>query len=92
MRDRISDAFYAVAYAFDWVLVRAKVIVKAAPTVLAAVALLAPLVASDIAEALPAPWSERVTSVGLTVAAVATALVSVIRRLTPVPPSERGLL
>lgn len=78
--------------AFRWAHVRAVVILKAAPTWLTFVALAAPVLADELADVLPAPVSERVTSLLLTVAAVAGALIATIRRLTPVPPEERGIL
>lgn len=71
---------------------KAKVIATALPTWLAVVVLAAPIVAEEAASVLPSGWAERVTSVALTVVAVATAAINVIRRLTPVHPYERGIL
>lgn len=69
-----------------------KVVTTAAPTVLAGVVLAAPIVAEEAAKVLPAPWSDRVTAVCLTVAAAAGAAVAVIRRVTPVVKAQRGIL
>lgn len=70
---------------------KARTVLTALPTFLAVVALVAPIVAEEAAQVLPAPWSERVTAVALTVAAVAAAVVQVVRRVTPVIDSARGL-
>lgn len=70
---------------------KAWVVVTALPALLAAVVLAAPILAEEAAKVLPAPWSDRVTALCLTVAAIAAALVQVVRRLTPVVKSARGL-
>lgn len=71
---------------------RLKVVITAAPTWLALVAVAAPIVAEEAATVIPAPWSDRVTAIVLGVGAVAAAVVTTIRRLTPVAAAERGLL
>lgn len=73
-------------------LARLVVIARAVPTWCTIAALAAPIVAEEAATVLPAPWSDRVTAVALTVAGVAGAVVTVIRRVTPVLEHERGIL
>ena len=71
---------------------RLKVIVTALPTYLAIVVLAAPMVAQSASEVLPTPWSQRVTALCLTAAAAAASAIALIRRVTPVINTQRGLL
>ncbi len=71
---------------------RLVVLARAVPTWATIAALAAPIVADEAARVLPAPWSERVTAVALSFAGVCTAIVTVVRRVTPVLEHERGIL
>lgn len=73
-------------------LARVVVLARAVPTWATIAALSAPIVAEEAARVLPAPWSERVTALGLTVAGVCGAIVTVVRRVTPVVKEQRGIL
>lgn len=70
---------------------RLVVIVKAAPTWLAAIVTAAPIIATALADQLPTAWAADVTNVGVRVVAIAGAAIVVIRRLTPVAKADRGL-
>jgi hypothetical protein len=70
---------------------RVRVVLTALPTWLGAVSLAAPIVAQQIATVFP-HGAEHVVSVVVTAGGVATAAVTVIRRLTPVPADQQGLL
>lgn len=89
MLDRLLIAFYSAVEKFPRVV---RVVVKAAPTYLALAVLVAPIVAEEAAAVLPAPWAEGVTALGLKVVLVATAVLNVIRRVSPVARDRRGLL
>lgn len=69
---------------------RVRVVLTALPTVLAAFALAAPELAERASALLPG--GERIASIILTLACVASFAVFAIRRLTPVPPDQRGIL
>lgn len=69
---------------------RARVIVTALPTWLAVFAVAAPELADRAAEVLPG--GERVAAAIVTAGTVAGFVVFAIRRLTPVAPSQRGIL
>ncbi|MGE3835765.1 MAG: hypothetical protein AB7H43_13425 [Acidimicrobiia bacterium] len=71
---------------------RIVVILTAAPTYLTAIAAVLPLIAGDLAEVLPAGAAETVGHVALVVAGWLGAAVAIIRRVTPVAASRRGLL
>lgn len=73
-------------------LARLRVIATAAPTWLAAISAAAPFIADDIAHQLPDSWARPTARVVLTIGGLATAAIQTIRRLTPVPPSQRGVL
>lgn len=74
------------------VLARLVVLLRAVPTWATIGALAAPIVAEELSQVLPAPWSERVTALGLTVAGALGAIVTIVRRVTPVVESQRGIL
>lgn len=72
-------------------LARIKVILTALPTWLGAVALAAPVLAQQIAAVFP-HGAEHVVSLVLTAGGVATAAITVIRKVTPVRGDQVGLL
>lgn len=72
-------------------LARARVVLRAAPTYLTAVAAATPFVSTQLATVLP-DQAERIGSIGLCVAAWLTAAVLIIRRVAPVLPADRGVL
>jgi len=71
---------------------RAKVVLTAAPTYLVAAAVLIPFVVDQLATVLPTTWSETVAQVAGKAVAVLGVAVAIIRRVTPVPAAQRGLL
>lgn len=77
---------------FSKFIARAKVVFTAAPTYLIAASAIVVIVSSEAATVLPAGAATTVAAVSLKVVAVLTAAINVIRRVTPVLPSERGLL
>jgi hypothetical protein len=71
---------------------RLRVLLKAAPTWLAAVAAVLGVIAAEVVPNLPDNLAAKVGGVvafGLSIVAAATA---VVRRVTPVLPPERGIL
>lgn len=71
---------------------RAKVVFNAAPTYLVAASAIAIIVSDEVSTVLPAGAATVVAAVTLKVVAVLGAAVSIIRRVKPVLPSERGIL
>lgn len=71
---------------------RILVVLKAAPTWLTAASAVAVTFADEIAPLIPSPWSERVSAAALSVVSVLAAAIVVIRRVSPVPAAERGIL
>lgn len=78
--------------AFQKFIARAKVIFTAAPTYLVAASAIVIIVSSEAATVLPAGVATTVGAVALKIVAVLTAAINIIRRVTPVLPSERGIL
>jgi hypothetical protein len=70
---------------------RLKVILTAAPTYLTSAAAIVTIFASEIAEIIPGQ-AEGITEGAVVVVGVLTVAINIIRRVTPVLPSERGLL
>lgn len=73
-------------------LARVRVVLTAAVTWLTAIAAVVPFIADDIAAQLPEGAAEQVTKYALLAVAWLGAAVSIIRRVTPVLPQERGVL
>lgn len=71
---------------------RARTILSALVTWLLVASAVLTTIADDIAPALPAPWSERVTAIVISVLGVVSAAIAIIRRVTPVDSADRGLL
>lgn len=71
---------------------RVKVVWRAAPTWLTGASVVVGVVAEEIADVLPAGAAEDVGHVALVVVAWLGAAIGIIRRVTPVPPEERGIL
>lgn len=74
---------------------RTRVVLTAAPTYLVSLAVILTIVSEQVAELLPmvpAGTAETVARWLVTAAGSLTAAVSIIRRVTPVLPNERGLL
>lgn len=71
---------------------RVRVVLTAAVTWITAVAAVIPFIADDIADQLPSGAAEQVTKYALLAVAWLGAAVSIIRRVTPVLPDERGVL
>lgn len=76
----------------EQVLARIRVFLKSAPTYLVAAGAVLTIVADEIAKAVPAGWQDNVVRIGGTAAAIIGAAVTIIRRVTPVLPEERGML
>lgn len=73
-------------------LARIRVILTAAPTWLVFAALTVPIVTEEVAKVLPASWAERVVTIGGYVVGWLGAAIAIVRRVTTVLPSERGIL
>lgn len=73
-------------------LARIRVILTAAPTWLVLAALTVPIVTEEVAKVLPTSWAEQVVTVGGYVVGWLGAAIAIIRRVTAVLPSERGIL
>lgn len=69
-----------------------KVIVGAAPTYLVVAAAVVPIVAEEVGNVLPAGAGAVVAQVAITLTGVLGAAIAIIRRVTPVLPSQRGIL
>ena len=70
----------------------AKVVLKAAPLWISAALAFVTLVVTDVVPLLPDAWQGNVLSVTGTVIAVLTAALTIVRRVTPVEPDQRGIL
>ncbi len=77
---------------FQTFIAKAKVVLTAAPTYLAAFAAAVPLLLTVWVPLLPEHLAVRVTAVGAGAVAVTGAAIATIRILTPVKPKDRGLL
>ncbi len=73
-------------------LTRVRVVATQAVTYLVGAAAVIPFIADDIADQLPAGAAGQVTKYALLAVAWIGAAVSIIRRVTPVLPQDRGLL
>ena len=71
---------------------RILVVLKAAPTYLVALSTVVTILAEEIAAVLPAGAANDVGVVAVRVVAVLATSVAIIRRVTPVVASRRGLL
>lgn len=71
---------------------RAKVVATALVTWLVVLVAALQVVIDEIAPLLPAPWDQKVTSWLLSAISVVSVAILIIRRVTPVPPEERGIL
>ena len=71
---------------------RAQVVLTAAVTWLVIAAAVITIIADELAKVLPAPWSDRISAWAITILGVLGAVITIIRRVTPVRPEERGLL
>lgn len=74
---------------------RTRVVLTALPTYLVAAAVILTIVSEDVAQLLPmvpAGTAETVARWLVAAAGSLTAAVSIIRRVTPVLPAERGIL
>lgn len=77
---------------FQALIARAKVVFSAAPTYLVAASAIAIIVSDEVSTVLPAGAATVVAAVTLKLVAVLGAAISIIRRVTPVLKSERGIL
>lgn len=71
---------------------RAKVIGSSAVTYLTAASAVVVILAEEIAKVLPSGYSDDVGRWAIVVVAVIAAAIAIIRRVTPVIPSDRGIL
>lgn len=71
---------------------RLRIIATAAPTWLTAASTVLLIIHSEIAGLLPAGVAERLGSIVLVAVAWLGAAVAIIRRVTPVPVEQRGVL
>lgn len=78
------DQLYALA-------AKAKVVLTAAITWLVALEAALVILADELAPLIPAPWSDRINAGLLIAIGIIATAVAIIRRVTPVIPSERGI-
>lgn len=78
--------------AWAWLKARAAVVAKAAPTWLTGLSVVLTIVSEELAEVLPAGAAETVGRLVILATAWIGAAVSIIRRVTPVPTDERGIM
>lgn len=71
---------------------RVKVVLTAAPTYLTAASAAVIIAREEIVELLPEAWQGNAVQVTVTALAWLTAAITIIRRVTPVLPDDRGLL
>ena len=69
-----------------------KVVATAFPTYLVIAAAVVPILSEELAKVLPSGAATVVGSLSLTVVGVLAAAISIIRRVTPVIKSDRGIL
>lgn len=73
-------------------LARLSVIFTAAPTYLVAAGAVVAIVSDEVSKVLPSGWQDNALQIGGAIAGILAAAVSIIRRVTPVLPHERGIL
>lgn len=73
-------------------LARIKVLLKAAPARIIALAGTAVVAIEEGAKYLPTGWQDNAVQIGGIIAALLLAAQQIVRRVTPVDKSERGLL
>jgi len=71
---------------------RARVILTAAPTYLVAAGAVVSVVSSEVSKVLPSGWQDNALQIGGAIGAIIGAAIAIVRRVTPVLVSERGLL
>lgn len=69
-----------------------KVVLTSAPTVIVAVTVAVGLVAQSLVDVLPDQYDGKVTKVAAWVVLALTGLANIVRRVTPVVESARGVL
>jgi hypothetical protein len=90
--DRVASLVDSGVAQAKLLIARAVVLLTALNSYLIAFAVAAPVLAEKVSNVLPAPTSEKVTAILLTLAGIATSISLVIRRSTVVPKSERQIL
>lgn len=73
-------------------LARIKVIITAAPTYLTMAAVVVGILADELSKTVPDGWQDNVVQIGGAIVAVLGAAIAIIRRVTPVLESQRGIL
>lgn len=73
-------------------LARIKVLLKAAPTYLAAAGVLVAILADEIGKLAPSGWQDNAVQILGSLAGIIAAATAIVRRVTPVLPKQRGLL
>lgn len=68
------------------------VILTSVVTLVTTLAVAVSVFVDEVADALPAGWQDNALSIGATVVSVLGAAAAAIRRVTEVPPDERGIL
>ena len=71
---------------------KVKVVLKAAPTYLALAITVITVMVGELVPLLPEDLAVRVTAFAVALIAALAAVIRTIRRLTPVPKEQRGLL
>ena len=71
---------------------RVRVVLKAAPTYLVLVSATATIVTDEVAKVLPSGWQDNALQIGGVIVSVLGAAVAIVRRVTPVLDSQKGLL
>lgn len=90
--ERILELLTRIAGFLKEVGERAKVVATALVTWLVVLVAALQVVIDEIAPLLPAPWDQKVTAWLLSAISVVSVAILIIRRVTQVPPEERGIL
>ena len=83
---------YHTIDSLDEIQAKAKVVATSVVTVLSGLAVLVTSFANEIAAVAPEGWQDNVLGVGVTVTAWLTAAVAALRKVTPVPADQVGVL
>jgi hypothetical protein len=71
---------------------RIGVLLRAAPTYLAAAGVIIAIVADEVGKLAPSGWQDNAIQILGVLAAIVASATAIVRRVSPVAPFERGLL
>lgn len=71
---------------------RIGVLLRAAPTYLAAAGVIIAIIADEVGKLAPSGWQDNAIQILGVLAGIIAAATAIVRRVTPVAPADRGLI